>query len=336
MCFLIITPINQSIHISNSEIYYISTKPDKYEKFDSLSACEKYVFGETSGVELKVEKKEEMSSGSSTANSSSSGTVSIPGERKPIIETGVTAPYKDGFQALYGGISLMTFEEGEQIAQQLISKGYSVEITKPTNEKSGSFVVTAADGDILQVDFCYDFRRPDGKDTLSLLQYNHGKYHICVSDAAHSSENRFEIGDPDRDPWFYSAKNLAECENFMFGSAFTKEETFNVSLLHGRLLDKKAIGTFLIIKAKITPSYSNKATIDQNYYNIEDIIKKQGGSKFTEIQYWAVADMTDGSEQKVISFTVSEAVIKKIANDQIVANQMGNYVDDLFIHASLR
>ncbi len=91
----------------------------------------------------------------------------------------------------------------------------------------------------------------------------------------------------------------------------------------------------LVIKAKIESSYDNKATVDQNYYNIEDIIKNQGGDKYTEIQYWAVADMTDGSEQKVVSFTVSESVIKQIANNEIVTNQMGSYVDDLFIHASL-
>lgn len=158
--------------------------------------------------------------------------------------------------------------------------------------------------------------------------------------------------------------SLAECEQDIFGEIsgieFTveKDETssssvissyssssspsssassyVSISLRHGKLLDKKTMGTSLIIKAKIEPSYNNKATVNQNYYNIENIIKNQGGSKFKEIQYWAVADMTNGSEQKVISFTVPEDVIKKIANGQIVANQMGKYVDDLFIHASLR
>lgn len=155
---------------------------------------------------------------------------------------------------------------------------------------------------------------------------------------------------------------LADCEKYVFGAVsgtdytVEKRETsssptqssisskpsngnsssLGISLRYGKLLSKNVNGTTLVIKAKIEPSYSNKATVDQNYYNIEDFVKKQGGTKYKEIQYWAVADMSNGSEQKVISFTVSENVIKKIANDEIVANQMGNYVDDLFIHASLR
>ena len=150
--------------------------------------------------------------------------------------------------------------------------------------------------------------------------------------------------------------SLAEGEEYMFadvsGVDFTTKEKIQINiidatprsdsntlksftLLHGDLLDEKDTSGTLVIKAKVSSSYNNKATVDQNYYNIEDIIKNQGGDKYTEIQYWAVADMTDGSEQNVVSFTVSESVIKKIADNKIVANQMGSYVDDLFIHASL-
>lgn len=155
---------------------------------------------------------------------------------------------------------------------------------------------------------------------------------------------------------FEKFNTLGDCEKYVFGeksginftvkkevpssssssSNSSSSSSLSISLRYGKLLDKKITGTSLIIKAKIEPSYNNKATVDQNYYNIENIVKNQGGSKFKEIQYWAVADMTDGSEQKVISFTVPEDVIQKIANDKIVANQIGNYVDDLFIHASLR
>ena len=148
-------------------------------------------------------------------------------------------------------------------------------------------------------------------------------------------------------------EKISDCEEFIFGeisgidfkvkkeatsssSSSSSPSSSSISLRYGKLLDKKINGTVLVIKAKIEPSYNNKATVNQNYYNIENIIKNQGGSKFKEIQYWAVADMTNGSEQKVVSFTVSEDVIKKIAEDKIVANQMGKYVDDLFIHASLR
>lgn len=91
----------------------------------------------------------------------------------------------------------------------------------------------------------------------------------------------------------------------------------------------------LVIKAKITSSYSNTATVDQNYYNVEDLITGQGCDSFDEIQYWAVADMSDGSEEKVVSFTVSAELIQKIAAGEVVTNQLGDYVDDLYIHASL-
>ena len=76
-------------------------------------------------------------------------------------------------------------------------------------------------------------------------------------------------------------------------------------------------------------------TIDQNYHNVEDLIKNQGCDKFDEIQYWAVADMTDGSESKVISFTVDSDLIQKIKTSAVVAIQMGDYVSDLYILPSL-
>lgn len=104
---------------------------------------------------------------------------------------------------------------------------------------------------------------------------------------------------------------------------------------HGDLLDTKINGTTLVIKTKITPSFSNKATIDQNYFNVCDIIKKQGGNDYEEIQYWAVADMTDGSEGKVISFTVPKDVIDSVYAEKIVDNKLGDYVEDLWILPSL-
>lgn len=91
----------------------------------------------------------------------------------------------------------------------------------------------------------------------------------------------------------------------------------------------------IVVKAKITSSLTNKMTIDQNYHNVEDLIKNQGCDKFDEIQYWAVADMADGSEGKVISFTVDSDLIQKIKSSAVVAIQMGDYVSDLYILPSL-
>lgn len=129
-----------------------------------------------------------------------------------------------------------------------------------------------------------------------------------------------------------------------------EEENINknegIVLKFGELLDFKetcteydeelnCLNTTAIIKAKIESSYSNAATIDQNYYNIENFIKNNDCSKYSEIQYWAVADMSNGEESKVISFTVSNQLIDKIKNEKIVANQLENYVDDLWILPSL-
>lgn len=92
----------------------------------------------------------------------------------------------------------------------------------------------------------------------------------------------------------------------------------------------------IVVKAKITPRGKNKDTINQNFYNVEDLIQEQGCDAFDELQYWAVADMTDGSEQKVVAFTVSSSLIKKIADGSVPANQLGDYVDDLYILPSLQ
>lgn len=98
------------------------------------------------------------------------------------------------------------------------------------------------------------------------------------------------------------------------------------------------IGTednIVVVKAKISPSYNNKATIKQNYLNIEDLIKRQGFDKYNELQYWAVADMTDGSESKVFSCTVSKSLIDSIKEDLISVEGYEVMVDDLWILPSL-
>ncbi len=91
-----------------------------------------------------------------------------------------------------------------------------------------------------------------------------------------------------------------------------------------------------VIKVKITSSYSNEATINQNYYNVAELITNNGFNKYEEIQYWAVADMSSGSEEKVVSFTLNSETIQGIYNESIVTNQIGNYADDLWVHTSLR
>lgn len=109
-----------------------------------------------------------------------------------------------------------------------------------------------------------------------------------------------------------------------------------ISLQYGELLSLHEQDGIAVVKAKIAPSFSNSATVSQNYYNIEALVKKHGFDKYDKVQYWAVADMTDGSEQKVISFTVPHDVLTKIAAGKLAINQLGSYVTDLWVHQSLR
>ncbi|MDE6035379.1 MAG: hypothetical protein K2G36_05660 [Ruminococcus sp.] len=108
------------------------------------------------------------------------------------------------------------------------------------------------------------------------------------------------------------------------------------SLAHGELLEYTTVAGPLVIKAKIKPSMTNKMTINQNYMNVAYVILNQGGNKFNEIQYWAVADMADGSESKVIQFTLDKNTIDGIYNGNIVDIQLGDYVTDLWILPSLK
>lgn len=110
----------------------------------------------------------------------------------------------------------------------------------------------------------------------------------------------------------------------------------SIKITHGDFVEATINGTTLVVKAKIEPSFSNKATVDQNYYNVCDIIRDQNAGVFHEIQYWAVADMTSGEESKVISFTVPKDMIDLIASHDFADNTLGDYVEDLWIHPSLQ
>ena len=81
---------------------------------------------------------------------------------------------------------------------------------------------------------------------------------------------------------------------------------------------------------------NNELTIQQNAHSMEDFILNQGGDKYDEIQYWAVADMTNGSESKVISFTLDKDLITKVKNRQVFAIDLLDYAADVWILPSLR
>lgn len=249
----------------------------------------------------------------------------------------IPALYSDLGIEYIEGIGSMTRSEAEKLAEE---KDYSF-----SSSDDNTIMFTGKSDDALFLTF--------RNSMVSEVSYHLSKKSIDIS----KDKMYYWIGSND----IVYKDSLAECERMLFGAVsgntFTATQTSPdtttaitssddrdttsysstyYSLKHGRLLDKTINGNTLILKAKIEVSYSNTATINQNYYNIEDIIKYQGGDKYTEIQYWAVADMTNGSENKVVSFTLSADVIKKIADGDIPANMIGTYADDLFIHQSLK
>lgn len=109
-------------------------------------------------------------------------------------------------------------------------------------------------------------------------------------------------------------------------------------VMSGELLDVNINETdnIAVVKVKIDTGLGGDTAVTKNYYNVADLIKNKGYDKYDEVQYWAVADTTDGGETKVISFTVSKELISKIKNNEVVDNQLGDYVDDLWIIDALK
>lgn len=121
-------------------------------------------------------------------------------------------------------------------------------------------------------------------------------------------------------------------------------------LSHGELMDKKencieydenveCIKKVFILKAKIQSSYNNNATVNQNFINVYDYIKRNFDESidYDELQYWAVADMNNGKEEKAVSFTVNKTTIMDIITGKIEsATLIADNVEDLYIHSSLK
>ena len=120
-----------------------------------------------------------------------------------------------------------------------------------------------------------------------------------------------------------------------------KLDTGNLELKFGELLDVTYGGDVyggngvIVVKAKITPNLTNKMTIQQNYHSICELITDHGFDSCRELQYWAVADMADGSEGKVISFTLDSDTILGVANQTILPINLDGYLQDLWILPSL-
>lgn len=112
--------------------------------------------------------------------------------------------------------------------------------------------------------------------------------------------------------------------------------TSNYKAKCGELLQASQLGRTLTVKFKIDNLGSNTLTIAQNGINVEDLIVNQGASQFDTIEYLAVADMKDGSEDKVTSFTVDKELIKSVKNREIIGKQIVDRAKNTWILPSLK
>ena len=108
---------------------------------------------------------------------------------------------------------------------------------------------------------------------------------------------------------------------------------------HGTLLRCDVDGNTLKLKVEITDLEINgdhEMAIRQNYYNVDEIIWEQGGEVFDRIEYRAVMKMPNGKKEKAVSFSLSKEVISNLYAEIILADDLGEYADNLYINPKLQ
>lgn len=103
-----------------------------------------------------------------------------------------------------------------------------------------------------------------------------------------------------------------------------------LKLHYGELVDLKQNGSTVVVKARFISHLSRQTFINQNFFNIGDLVHKNGFNTCEEIQYWAVYKQGE-TEYKVISFTVDKSAITALYNDNIVPEQLIDFSKDLWI-----
>lgn len=259
------------------------------------------------------------------------------------------AEYKDAFYCYKNAVGVMTLDEALDVA---LYTGIPATLTPPKDE-NGKNLITMTNGEEYTVNI---YTAPkDGVQTVSLVQLKHEvsiwDYSLEINNASHqgtltysvvdykhgSKKEIFDTFDEAAD-YFFDFQNNYRKNNILGGISEENSSTPTLTVPHGEVLDVNVTGDILIVKTKITPSFNNHSTISQNFFNLEDLIKNQGCSKYDEIQYWAVADMTDGSESKVISFTAPKSTIDGIKDgsiEVIAYLDEYEYVTDVYILPSL-
>jgi len=110
----------------------------------------------------------------------------------------------------------------------------------------------------------------------------------------------------------------------------------DLTVPYGDVLKCHAYGSVLDIGVKISGLLTDSTTINQNYYNIADLILKQGADAYTTIYYAGYMPAQGGGNAVVISFTVPAHVIDSIKNRTVMEVELPDYVEDLWIHPQLK
>lgn len=110
----------------------------------------------------------------------------------------------------------------------------------------------------------------------------------------------------------------------------------NLKLKFGKLSKAEAFGSTLDITVKIDWISSGTSTVNQNYFNVCDLIQSQGADAYTTINYTAIMSTTDGGTTTVVFFIVPKSTIDLIKAGNFPEITLSDYVDDLWIHPQLQ
>ena len=121
----------------------------------------------------------------------------------------------------------------------------------------------------------------------------------------------------------------------MFGCSNSDVEASKYTPLLGELVEAIEKGDTLYIKVKIKENEDNELTVEQNEFNIKNLVTSQGADKFNSIEYTAVMDK-DGKESDVLSFTVNKETIQNLKDKKINIGTVIARSEDVFIASNLK
>lgn len=121
----------------------------------------------------------------------------------------------------------------------------------------------------------------------------------------------------------------------IFGCSKSDVEANKYTPLLGELVEAKEAGDTLYIKVKIKENEDKELTIEQNEFNVEDLVTTQGADKFNKIEYIAVMDK-DGKETDALSFTVNKETIQNLKDKKINIGTVIARSEDVNIASNLK